>query len=242
MVERLFRGLGYVIEPAWRYSPNTLETHLAALLRMQAITCVLDVGANVGQYHDRVRHSVRFDGHVVSFEPVAANFAQLERKAPSDPRWSLFHCALGAENTRSQINVMRETQLSSFLSPDHTAVKEYTHQNDVVYREEIEVRTLADAFREIEQRAIPTDRCYLKLDTQGYDLQVLEGAKPVLDRVFAMQMEMPLLPIYKGMPSLSDGLATVSGLGFDATGLFPVARDSRLRLVELDCVFTRRAS
>ena len=82
-------------------------------------------------------------------------------------------------------------------------------------------------------------RLFLKLDTQGYDLEVLRGATATLSRVVALQSEISFVPIYAGMPSWRESIQRIGELGFAVTGIFAVSRDASLRLVEADCVFVR---
>ena len=81
---------------------------------------------------------------------------------------------------------------------------------------------------------------YLKIDTQGFDLQVIEGARQSLSLVAAVQTEVSVRPIYQGMPGFIEVYSALDAMGFDLTGLYPVTRDSFLRLVELDCVMVNR--
>ena len=237
IVDRITRRLGYVVVPAWRWAPNTLEAHLQQLFEMRSVSCVIDVGANTGQYHDFLRYIVGYKGWIASFEPVKANYRALKEKAQGDPRWRVFNCGLGAANGTAEINVMRDTQFSSLLAPDDSVVKQYKNENEVMYRETIEVRRLADVVTDITDQGIPFSQCYLKTDTQGYDIQVVEGAKPILKHVVGMQMELSFRPIYQGMPAMPEVLAFSAALGFQATGLFPISRDKEMRLIEVDCVF-----
>jgi hypothetical protein len=50
-----------------------------------------------------------------------------------------------------------------------------------------------------------------------------------------MQSEVSMMPLYEGMPTFAESIETFSSLGFDVTGLFPVSRDERLRVIEFDC-------
>ncbi len=242
MVDRFFKSFGYVLVPAWRWMPNTLDTHLRQLFDLQRVSCVIDVGANEGQYRDFLRYEVGYKGWIVSFEPLSVLAGTLAKKAEGDALWRIFNIGLGAENHTTEINVMRITQLSSMLKPKHSVVTHLTHENSIMHRELIRISRLADMIPELQREKIPLERTYLKTDTQGYDLNVLEGAKPFLANVVAMQMETSFLPIYENMPKWSEALTVVEALGFDATGLFPILRDKDLKLIEADCVFTRRFS
>jgi hypothetical protein len=86
---------------------------------------------------------------------------------------------------------------------------------------------------------LPSDRVFLKLDTQGWDLQVVAGAAQSLGRILGLQTELSVKPIYEGITRWQEALARMTGLGFELTGLFPVTRDRRFRVVELDCVMAR---
>ena len=85
-------------------------------------------------------------------------------------------------------------------------------------------------------------RLYLKMDTQGYDLAVVEGAGATLGRVLALQTEVALQPLYQDMrTTLCNTVPELRKRGFEVTGLFPVTRDKKdgLQIIELDCVMIR---
>jgi hypothetical protein len=86
------------------------------------------------------------------------------------------------------------------------------------------------------------ERPYLKLDTQGFDIEVLQGSRDSLGAVRALQTEASVIGIYKGMPGYVEIIRYLDEHGFDITGFYPVSRDSSLRLVEFDCVMINRAA
>jgi hypothetical protein len=137
------------------------------------------------------------------------------------------------------INVMVSDQFSSFLEPDHGRVKDYAELNVPCHTETVTVRTL-DVVLPVLQERIGFDRPYLKIDTQGFDIEVLRGAGESLPAVKALQTEASVIGIYKGMPQYMDIIRYLDERGFDITGLYPVSRDSALRLVEFDCVMINR--
>jgi len=109
-------------------------------------------------------------------------------------------------------------------------------------KERVEVRRLDDVFDDAV-RPLADPVTFLKLDTQGSDLEVLYGASGVLHRVAALVTELPVVPIYEGMPSLVDALGHLQDLGFEITGMFPVTRDrDGLGAVEFDCVLRARST
>jgi FkbM family methyltransferase len=177
-----------------------------------------------------------YDGWIVSFEPVSAAFAELAERAARDGRWRALRLALGARAERRRIAIAGVSQLSSFRPFNRHALEELPGASDVVGDEEVEVTTLNDVWEGALQ-GLPDTRVFLKLDTQGWDLEVLAGASQVLPRVVGLQLEAALTPIYEGTPTFARSVEQAGGLGFDLTGVFPVNRDSLFRLLEVDCVF-----
>ena len=80
---------------------------------------------------------------------------------------------------------------------------------------------------------------FLACDTQGAELDVLEGAGALLDRVVGVQAELSVRPIYDASPDHRAVIATLAARGFAPSGFFTVDRDAALRLVEYDGVFVR---
>ncbi|TAJ86231.1 MAG: FkbM family methyltransferase [Reyranella sp.] len=238
-VLKVSRSLGYDIVPLREMRERDFALHLRELLTRLDIDCVLDVGANVGQYRDFLRDRVFYEGTIVSFEPVARHVELLQARAREDANWHIEGYALGARDEQMAINVMVSDQFSSFLEPDHRQVQEFSELNVPCAKEAVTVRTLDVVLPMLRER-LGFDRPYLKLDTQGFDIEVLRGAGDSLQTVRALQTEASVLGIYKGMPGYLDTLRHLDGLGFDITGMYAVSRDAALRLVEFDCVMVNR--
>jgi len=212
------------------------ERHVATMLDLYRVNCVLDVGANRGQYGRRLRRS-GFQGHIVSFEPVPATFAELEQTAAADPKWTVYPYALGRADSTAPMNVVPGT-LSSLLPPTEFGSARYTRLREPS-RQEVEVRRLDGILDEV-LGPVPDPRPYLKLDTQGYDLEAFGGLGDRARDVVAMQSEVALVEIYAGMPRWGEAVAAYEAAGFEITGLFPVSREAASgRALELDCVMAR---
>ena len=157
----------------------------------------------------------------------------------ADPKWTVYNLALGAAEGETEINVMNETQFSSMLSPRDAKIHDFAMYNKVKYRQPVRVRRLDDVVADTPGLRAKHS-IYLKLDTQGYDLEVLKGASQTLQSVGALQVEASILPIYEGMPDYKTAITTLNALGFDISGMFPIARDQFERIVEFDCVMVSR--
>lgn len=231
--------LGYEIIPSWRMEDLELATHLRALFNLLDIKCVLDVGANKGQYRDFLRAYVGYEGLILSFEPVSSLAEHLAVKAKSDPNWEIFPFALGSSDTALTFNVMATSQFSSFLMPDHSVVSDYTDKNRIDHQETVPVRQLDTLMDELKLKW-PMKNLYLKLDTQGFDLEVIKGGEKTLGEAKALQSEVSILRIYDGMPDFMTSIKVFSEKGFDISGMFAVSRDQYLRVVEFDTVMINR--
>jgi FkbM family methyltransferase len=224
----------------------TLGKHLGEVFARCGINCVFDVGAHYGEYGAFLRHS-GYTGKILSFEPITSNFEQLQARAAEDPLWETYHMALGAEDTTMDINVCHDTQLSSFLLPNdycasHMGTVDGVNYNNpmelVAGKEQVQVKTVNGIFNEYVA-GIADPRVFLKMDTQGYDLQILRHATDHLDRIHGLQSELSLIPAYDAMPSYLEALPAMREMGYEVTGFFPVNRDANCRLIEIDCVMIR---
>jgi len=216
---------------------GSLHSHLPNVLGKLAIDCVLDVGANTGQYGRLLRAS-GFRGRIVSFEPVRATFEELVRQAQGDAAWSCVHAALGRAEGRQTINVSAASKLSSFREPSAAGVRRLPARIAAAQREEVAVRRLDAVFAELP--APRPARVLLKMDTQGYDLEVFAGAEGCLPSVAALQSELAVERLYEGMPDYVEALSVYRRAGFELTGLFPIYRDGASLIVgEMDCVMAR---
>jgi FkbM family methyltransferase len=238
MLKALQRAAARLGVSVMRYrESNYLMPHLQRLFRVLGVDCVLDVGANTGQFVDKLRHEIGYRGHVASFEPAHAAYEQLARHLAGDTRWRGFNCALGREAGTAELNLFTpDGSLNSLLEPSEFGSDRFAALRLAPSKQTVRVRRLDEVFAEAVAPLVDPVT-FLKLDTQGFDLEVLHGARDVLDRVAALVTELPVRPIYNGMPSLVEGLGHLHDLGFEITGMFPVTLDrDRLGAVEFDCV------
>jgi FkbM family methyltransferase len=217
---------------------EAVDAWLAKQLATLGIDVVLDVGANRGQF-GRLLRRVGFAGRIVSFEPVSDNFAALHRLAERDPRWTVLPIALGDADGSLDINVTAGEVFCSLLEPSADCRRVFGDSGRVTRRESVQVRRLDRLLPEILPDA-PLDRIHLKLDTQGYDMNALEGAGALLAALPSIQTELSVLAMYDGQPGYLEVLQFLRGAGLEPTGFFPVTRDpATLRVIEYDAFFTR---
>jgi FkbM family methyltransferase len=208
------------------------------LVRMCAtagIDTVADVGANIGQY-GRALRSAGFAGRIVSCEPMSAAFAVLDREARRDPRWQPVRTALGSGEGFVSLNIAGNSHSSSVLRM-LDAHREAAPGSGYVAAEEVPLTTVDELFARC---GIDPGRSLLKIDVQGYERAVLDGAAATLPGLAAVQVELSLVPLYEGqslMPEIGDLLA---GHGLRLWAIEPGFSDPRSgRMLQCDGVFLR---
>jgi hypothetical protein len=131
--------------------------------------------------------------------------------------------------------------MNSLLSPSSYGQERYKRFSDT-RTAEVRLRRL-DEVMDAALEGIGDPRPYLKLDTQGYDLEVFAGAGGRTDEFVGMQSEVAALRLYEGSPHMAESLAVYEDAGFEITGMYPVTREGTTgRVVEFDCVLARAAS
>jgi FkbM family methyltransferase len=157
------------------------------------IEVVLDVGANIGQYGSELR-SIGYKGRIISFEPTSFAFKKLEKLAKKDKLWDVYNMSLGEFDGETTINISQNSVSSSILDnlPELTNA---SPKAQFVNKENIKINKLDTIFKELN---IKDKNVFLKMDTQGYEKNIIEGANESLKNIKGLQLEMALIPTYLG--------------------------------------------
>lgn len=208
---------------------------IAATIAHLDVTTVLDVGANIGQYASALRAS-GYRGAIVSCEPLSDAFAHLARRASRDDRWDVVRTAVGAEPGTAEINVSANSFSSSLLTMTeaHTSA---APGSETVATESVPLTTVADL---VTARGIDPDRTLLKIDTQGYEAQVLDGAGPLVGKIAAISLELSFVALYAGQQLFDDLVARLRAAGYLLYALEAGFGDRRTgRMLQCDGLFVR---
>jgi FkbM family methyltransferase len=240
IVRGLLNKLGYDVHKL-RGGPSsgpimpTAELAVAQLIEEAGPRAVIDVGANTGQFANWVRDS-GFKGQIVSFEPQPAEHAELVVSAESDPDWIIApRCALGATDGTAQLNVAGNSYSSSLLEMlDRHA--DNAPKSAFVDTVETPLRRLDDVLSEL---GIDPTGALLKVDTQGFEAEVLRGATSALQVVSAVHIEISLDLLYAGQALASDIFALLAAAGLELTNVNDGFRSTDGRLLQIDGSFSR---
>jgi FkbM family methyltransferase len=235
-LKMVLRALG--VDVTRRSIYRSVESFVPYLLSSLRVNCVIDVGAHHGEYGMMLRRS-GFLGKIVSFEPVSESIRLLSEKARHDPDWIVLPVALGDRSGRLSINVPKYTDLASFYLPRDELVDWFGKDGMANVIEEVEVRRLDELFDALVAPVV-SPRVYLKIDTQGWDLNVFRGASGCLNRILAVQSEVYLRPQYEAMPPYPELMEAFRQEGFEPAFIEPLRRDlSGLILINIDFVCVR---
>jgi len=149
--------------------------------------------------------------------------------------------ALGADPGKATLGVASSDDLSSLRPLAPLAKSYFPEAAQSVRTEDVTVSTLDSRFDEFVS-GLAAPRVFLKIDTQGYDLEVLKGARGVLPTVQVVQVEVSFFPLYEDVPPWYAAISWCEAHGFGLYGLFPVLRDPGGQLVEADAILVRVAA
>jgi FkbM family methyltransferase len=232
-IKHLAKKLGY--EVLGHSRAYLRERSLAALLKKEQINLILDIGANTGQFASEIREA-EYDGRIISFEPLSSAHAELKNRASKDPRWIIAdRTAIGARKDSIEIHVSANSVSSSILNMLSTH-SDAAPESGYMGTETVAVNPLDSLFK-----AGPDDRVAMKIDVQGYERQVLEGARGVLASSLVVISEMSLVPLYEGQILANEFWELMIADGFEAWSLEPGFRHPETkRMLQVDGIFVRR--
>jgi FkbM family methyltransferase len=204
------------------------------VIRANGANIVLDVGAGIGQFAGWLR-AEGYAGPIVSFEPVGATFLELQRHATADPTWACVNLALAERDGDAVINVAGNLWSSSLL-PMRREHEVAAPASAYVGEETVRLARL-DSLNVIG----PEDLAYLKIDVQGAESAVLDGAAGILDRIVAVELELSLAKLYEGQDLLLALRERMRTEGFALVWLGEsIFRDPATdEILALDGIFTR---
>ena len=228
----LFYGDRFAAIPQRLHSKWPERKFVRQFLKRMKIDCVWDIGANEGQFASELR-VLGYKGLIFSFEPDPATFEKLAARAERDAKWLPFNKALGRERGTLDLNVMAFPVYNSFLKPSSAETSLHARANSVVRTVAVEVDTVGRLYSELAATH-GFRRPHLKMDTQGFDLEVFAGGKVVWDRFVCLQSEVAVKRIYDGSPHWRDALAVYEEAGFELAGMFDV-NATATPLIEMNC-------
>lgn len=205
------------------------------ILQQYGINVVFDVGANIGEYGKELR-DINYRGKILSFEPLIAAYEKLVIAANKDDQWDVYNYALGDIIGKVKINIAGNSYSSSIMDmlPTHL---HFAPDSKYVGEQITDIKTIDSIFPTICHHG---DGVYLKIDTQGFEKKVLDGAINSLPRIDTIQIEISLIPLYQEGPLFDEMYGYLTSLGYSIISLAPAFTDEKSgRMLQVDAIFHR---
>jgi len=236
VTKRLINAAGFDLH---RLSPkrNPAYQLLIGLKRFN-VDLVFDVGANTGQFANELR-SVGYGGEIISFEPLSEAYKKLQGFATQEAKWQVHQRgAIGDFDGEIEINVSGNLVSSSVL-PMTEAHSTASANSAYVGSERVPIFRLDSLAADYLSA---TSRHFIKIDTQGFESQVLDGASETLAGAQGLLCELSLVPLYEGQHLWLDMIERIEQAGFTLWAIqqgFTDPRDGRS--LQINAVFFRES-
>jgi len=211
---------------------------LERVFRTYNVDCVFDIGANVGQYAWMIRKNLGFKGLIISFEPIPEAAALIRNKARGDSSWIVEEQVVGPRDGTQEFNVMRDSQFSSISTPRDMGLNLFGDATEIKNQIVVKSETLANAYVRMAAR-YKFFRPFLKMDTQGFDCEVVASGRRVLSQFVGLQSELAIKKIYLHSKDFREALALYESHGFSLSSFVPNNGGQFPHLVETDCIMIR---
>ncbi len=199
------------------YKPHTSNSaQISGVLQHYDISLVLDVGANIGQYYSELRF-LRYTGEVMSFEPTVEAYNVLKKKNRGDSKWIIHQrAALGSYDGETSINVAGNSVSSSILPMEDKHVNAEP-SSGYIRSEAVPVQKLDTVLNGYDKAG---KRIFLKIDTQGFEYEVLKGAENTLPACTFVQLEMSFHSLYAGQKTFLELYDYMKKFDFEVFSIF----------------------
>lgn len=233
ILKRAFLAAGLDVQWARR---NGHSSQRPIPLLHHRIELLFDVGANSGQFAAAARQH-GYSGKIVSFEPLPDAHDRLVDCARNDPTWTIHdRCALGAQAGQVEINVAANSYSSSIL-PMLSRHIDAAPSSSYIGKCSTPLITLDSIFPTYRSSS---ERTYLKIDTQGYERHVLDGASASLENVLVVELELSTVKLYEGQDLYDYFVDFFGKRGFSLWSIEPAFVDRRTgQMLQIDAVFSR---
>ena len=202
------------------------------------IDTLFDIGANIGQYAIDMRE-LGYSKKIISFEPLTNAFKDLNTNSLNDDNWLANNYAIGNEDAKSVINIAGNSLSSSILNmlPSHI---ESEPMSKYIAQEEIEIKKLDSVFSSFCKK---DEKVMVKIDTQGFEKNVIDGATKSLMNIKIIQLEMSIVPLYENEMLFIEMINYLDNKGFQLFSLENGFSDPTTgRLLQVDGIFVNKLS
>ncbi len=208
---------------------------IATTINLIGVSAVIDGGANVGQFAAGLRKA-GYGGKIISCEPSTAAFCELDEASRGDEAWTPLRVALGDQPGYIDFNVSGDLVSSSILSRTDELMETFP-KSGTSHAEQVRITTVD---RIVADHALNPRNTALKLDVQGFESVVLDGATDSLGLFPLVTLEMCFVELYRSQALWPDLYQRMISAGFSLWNVTPGWVDAATgRTCWCDGVFVR---
>lgn len=202
-------------------------------IQMVTPSTILDVGANKGQFAS-VAARIHPNAEIWAFEPLRPARLKLERNLIGRNA-TILPFALGREANDTQFYVADREDSSSLYRP--ASGQQEAFGVGLRGTTQVQVRRLD----EVIDLSLRPGCALLKIDVQGGELDVLDGAKGQLPYIGSVYLEGSFVELYQSQPLITECFSFLVEAGFQLRGVFNCVKTQRFGPTQADFLFTRRS-
>jgi FkbM family methyltransferase len=207
LIQKILNKVGYELQKYPNPNPDIIRRF--RIINRYKINKLFDIGANCGSYAIKMR-KYGYSNDIISFEPLKNAFDKLKIVSLGDSNWKIYNYAIGNSDSMGVINVAGNSCSSSILKmlPMHYKI---VPESNYIDKEIIEIKKFDTIFSSFYNEE---DNVMMKIDTQGYEQYVLDGANESLSRIKILQLEMSIIPLYENTMLLIETINYLENKGF----------------------------
>ena len=240
MIKRILKSVAPVKSFVARHNPN-LEDLFSHININRSDAIIFDIGAHKGQ---TIEWSLKFfnNPNIVAFEPTSKLVETALKVYQANDQVEIHNLALSDTNGTSDFFESSFSATNSLLKPN---LDEYAKLNTELHQKlaaghtsKVECIRLDDF---LKNRAWKKQIDWLKVDTQGFDYQVLKGGeKCIPEFVKVITTECQFKEFYENQKIFHDTCSLLYGLGFELYSFFETIKLDNLKLLESNMLFINK--
>lgn len=222
MVKKIIKNIlfkrGFVIKPYVAYYENIEKVRYNWLQKIK-FDLILDVGASDGGFVKKIRTVMPLIP-IYSFEPISESYQKLIEKNMDDENFTAFNIALSSKEGESDFYISSSSGCSSLLEMSDIHKEAYPHTASLS-KIKVPMKRLDDVMKEYDYKNI-----FLKIDVQGAEKFVLDGAIETLQNVDVILIEVNFVETYKECVLINEIIAYLEGKGFVLNGMENISQST----------------
>ncbi len=198
------------------------------------IDYVIDIGANVGQFSLELLEN-GYKGDIISFEPLTSAYTDLLKNSKKYENWTVYDkSAIGNLDGEIDINISNNSVSSSVLNISEKHI-DASNESKYIGVEKVSINRLDSV---IKTDVLFEKNIFIKIDTQGFEWQVLEGANEILKKSKGVLCELSFDELYEGQHQWKDIIAKLEQYGFKLWSLqYGLTNKESGQTLQCDAIF-----